>query len=93
METSGNISHLLLHSLRTIKLSTKSRADVLGGGAGKVNDVFKLKENVLREFSGGLVVRILGFPCHGLGSTPGWGTEIPQPCSAAKKNLKENEPL
>lgn len=54
----------------------------------KVNDMFRLKEKVLREFSSGLVVRILGFPCHGLGSIPGWGTEIPQPCSAAKKKFK-----
>ena len=44
----------------------------------KVNDLFKLKEKVLREFSGGLVVRTLGFPCRGLGSIPYWGTEIPQ---------------
>lgn len=59
----------------------------------KVNDMFKLKEKMLREFSGGLVVRTLGFPCHGLGSVPDWGTEMPQPCGAAKKNLKENELL
>ena len=32
----------------------------------------------LREFPGGLVVRILGFHCHGSGSVPGQGTEIPQ---------------
>ena len=32
---------------------------------------------VTREFPGGLVVRIRGFYCHGLGSDPGWGTEIP----------------
>ena len=31
-----------------------------------------------REFPGGLVVRILGFHCHGPGSIPGQGTEIPQ---------------
>ena len=30
------------------------------------------------EFRGGLVVRIPGFQCHGLGSTPGQGTDIPQ---------------
>lgn len=31
-----------------------------------------------REFTGGLVVRILGSHCYGLGSVPGQGTEIPQ---------------
>ena len=30
-----------------------------------------------REFPGGLEVRALSFHCHGLGSIPGWGTEIP----------------
>ena len=30
------------------------------------------------EFPGGLVVRILGFNCHGPDSIPGWGTEIQQ---------------
>ena len=29
-----------------------------------------------REFPGVLVVRTLGFHCHGLGSIPSWGTEI-----------------
>ena len=28
--------------------------------------------------TGGLLVRILGFHCGGLGSIPGWGTEISQ---------------
>ena len=32
---------------------------------------------MLREFLGCLVVRILGFHCHGLGSVPGQGAEIP----------------
>ena len=34
--------------------------------------------NLLREFPGGLVIKILGFHGHGLGSVPGRGTEIPQ---------------
>ena len=25
------------------------------------------------------MIRILGFRCHGPGSVPGWGSEIPQP--------------
>ena len=36
------------------------------------------KKILLREYPGGLVVRILGFHCHDLGSTPSQGTEIPQ---------------
>ena len=41
-----------------------------------------------REFPGGLVLRILGFHCHGLGSIPGWGTEILQAvwCGQKKKD-------
>ena len=31
---------------------------------------------ILRELPGGLVVRILCIRCCGLGSVPGWGTEI-----------------
>ena len=57
-------------------------------GQFSFNDMFKLKEKMLREFSGGLVVRTLGFPCHGLGSVPDWGTEMPQPWGAAKKKIK-----
>ena len=34
--------------------------------------------NVFWEFPGGPVVRILGFHCHGPGSTPGQGTETAQ---------------
>ena len=30
------------------------------------------------DFPGGQEVRIPGFHCHGLGSIPGWGTEILQ---------------
>ena len=38
-------------------------------------DFFK---KLFREFPGGLVVRILGIHCCGLGSIPGQGTEIPE---------------
>ena len=34
--------------------------------------------NTSKEFTGSLVVRILGFHCCALSSIPGWGTEIPQ---------------
>ena len=37
-----------------------------------------LKTSHLGEFPGSLVVRILGFHCHGPVSIPGWGTKIPQ---------------
>ena len=40
-----------------------------------------------REFSGGLVVRIPGFPCHAPRSIPGRGTEILQAqCGQKQKN-------
>lgn len=35
----------------------------------------KGKNKLYTEFPGGLVVRIPDFHCHGLGSSPGWGTE------------------
>ena len=38
-----------------------------------------------REFPGGLVVRILGFHCHGAGSIPGQGTENPQAVRRGQK--------
>ena len=41
------------------------------------------------EFPGDLEVRTLSFHCCGLGSIPGWGTEIPQAmqCGQKKSNL------
>ena len=39
----------------------------------------KRKNRIPKEFPGGPVVRILGFPCCGLGSSPGWGTHEVQP--------------
>ena len=47
-----------------------------------------------REFPGGLLVRIWCFHCCGLGSIPGWGTEIPQAVWCApppKKNQNQNQ--
>ena len=41
-----------------------------------------------REFPGGLVVRIPGFPCCGQGSIPGRGTEIPQAVRHGQKTPK-----
>ena len=38
---------------------------------------FVLKKKKMEKFPDGLVVRILGFHCCGLGSVPGRGTEIP----------------
>ena len=45
------------------------------------------------EFPGGLVVRIPGFHCHGLGSIPGWGTEIPQDMWCGQKKKKSRHPI
>ena len=39
---------------------------------------FHLKISKHTEFPGDLVVRIPQLHCHGLGSIPGWGTEIPR---------------
>ena len=46
------------------------------------------------EFLGNLVVRILGFHCHGQGSVPGWGTRPPQAmqCSQKKKKMLKIHP-
>lgn len=37
--------------------------------------VFSLKGD---EFPGGLVVKIMGFHCHGTGSIPGWESKVQQ---------------
>ena len=42
------------------------------------------------ELPGDLVVRIPGFQRHGLGSTPGQGTEIPQAEQCGQKNKNKN---
>ena len=44
-----------------------------------------------REFPAGLVVRIPGAHCHGLGSIPGQGTEIPQAAQPGKKKKNSRE--
>ena len=45
----------------------------------------RTKERAWREFPGGLVVTIPGFCCHGLGSIPGRGTEMPQAVQPKKR--------
>ena len=52
-------------------------------------DFFLLFEREVQEFPGGLVVRILGFPCHGLGSVPDWEHEIPQAVQCGEKKLNK----
>ena len=53
----------------------------------KTGKKFKNKnKNMKREFPGGLMVRIPGFHCHGPGSVPGWGTEIPCAMQHSQKN-------
>ena len=41
------------------------------------------------DFPGGLVVRVPGFHCRGLGSISGQGTEIPQAMQHGKKERKK----
>ena len=61
-------------SLRQSFLPTaRASLDSLGPQVGSA----ALKDRINWEFPGGLVVRILGFHCHGPGSIPGQGTEIP----------------
>ena len=42
------------------------------------------------DFPGGLVVRSRCFHCLGLGSIPGWGTEMLQATRCGKKKKKLN---
>ena len=61
---------------------------------GKIEMLYANKEkNKLRrnnrEFPGCLVVRILGFHCHDLGSVPGRGTEVPQAMQHEQKKKKK----
>lgn len=55
-------------------------------------DLF-MQSEVNKEFPGGLVVRILGFHCHGQGSVPGGKqrSEIGnlRPCKSTEKKKKE----
>ena len=46
-----------------------------------------------RGYPGSLGVRMLGFLCHGLSSTPGWGTEIPQARGSQKKKKRERDSI
>ena len=52
---------------------------------------YKLVIKETGEFSGGLEVRILGFHCHGLGSIPGWGSEVPQTTRHSQKKKEKRE--
>ena len=46
---------------------------------------FRRKRSSIREFPGGSMIRTQCFPCHGLGSVPGWGTTILQATQCDKK--------
>lgn len=52
---------------------------------------FNIRKMISLEFCGCLVVRILGFDCHGLGSDPGQGIEIPQSSLMVRPEKKEKE--
>ena len=63
-----------------------------GGGGATVRGVAEsgttqhpCKIGIHRAFPGGLLVKIPGFHCHGLGLTPGWGTEILQAKQCGQK--------
>ena len=56
----------------------------------KANGNKQIKQN-LREFPGGLVVRIPGFLCHGPGSFPGRGTEILQVSGHSRKQKQKTK--
>ena len=43
------------------------------------------------DFPGSPVVRIPGFHCRALGSSPGWGTKIPQDAVAAERKTKSHK--
>ena len=47
----------------------------------------------LREFPGGPVVRTQRFHCQGLGSIPGWGTNILYPASRCQKRKEKKKTL
>ena len=49
------------------------------------------KNNNIREFPGGPVVRTQHFHCQGQGSIPGWGIKILQTMRHGQKNKKERK--
>ena len=63
-----------------------------------MNSLITIKETKIiilkfsEEFHGDLVIRSPGFHRHGLGSVPGWGTDIPQATwhSQKKNSLRRN---
>ena len=65
-----------------------------------MNSLITIKETKIiilkfsEEFHGDLVIRSPGFHRHGLGSVPGWGTDIPQATwhSQKKKFSKKKYP-
>ena len=52
----------------------------------------KYRQQILREFPGGLVIGIPGFHCFGPGSIPSLGTEIPQAAEYGQKNNHRQQP-
>ena len=56
-----------------------------------LNTIYKaLKNNCITKFPDGLLVRIPGFHCHGLGSVAGQGTEILKIAWHSQKMKKKN---
>ena len=54
-------------------------------------NVAKMKDNLCREFAGGLLVRIPSFQCLGPDSDSGQGTEILQASWCSKNKKKKNK--
>lgn len=52
---------------------------------------FNIRKMTSLEFHGCLVVRILGFDCHGLGSDSGQGIEIPQASFMVRPGKKKEK--
>ena len=50
-----------------------------------------LKKVLSREFPGGPVDRTPYFHCKGMGSTPDWGTQIPQTASPQNPNKQDTK--
>lgn len=54
------------------------------------NNEKKKKKKKIMEFPGNLVVGTQRFCCWGLGSTPGWETNIPKAAQDSENKTKQN---
>ena len=90
-ETSPNIQKLTHFCNPWVKMNIKRTSkDIKRCLISLASREMKIKIMTRREFPGGLVVRIPGFDCCGLGSIPGQGTEIPRATWYGQKKKKKN---